>query len=390
MVEVRRARSITFCLTVLAVASTVFAEEPKTSTGETAPAPNTNGDITLELIMSDPDWIGNRPRDPYWADDGEAIYFEQKRQGEQQRDLFRVDLASDEQAVVADEDRSRVDAPGGDLSGDRRLKVYARHGDVFVKNLTTGASTQLTRTAAPETEPFFMAGDDAVAFKRGSQVFVRDLVTGLELQAADLRLEDDPHAEDEDEDEDEEFLAAQQLRLFDVVRERKRDEELEREVAKRRQKADPSRPPLPFFLGDDLEIRQQALSPTGDAMLLVVIDSKRDDGLNDQMPAWVTDSGYVTTREVRAKVGTADGSGERLLLLDLIKHEQHEIDLATCPVSRTIRWPSSNAGRAWRTTPRKTTSRMTRKATRKPKMKQMPTARPPTPAKTRLSRARAR
>ncbi len=288
--------------------------------------------ITLELIMSDPDWIGNRPEDPYWADDDRAIYFEQKRQGEEHKDLIRVELGSGVRTVIADRGRGRVDVAGGSLSHDRRFKTYSRHGDVYVKDLTSGEILQLTRTAEPEAEPFFMAPQEAsgrrVAFTRGDQVFVRDLDSGLESQPADVRLEKDPAEVDEDE---EGLLAEQQLRLFDHLREEKRERERGRELGDGEQSADPSRPPLPFYLGDDVEILQSALSPAGDAMLLVVIDKERDDGKMDQMPAWVTASGYVTSREVRAKVGTDDGRGERLLYLDLERHEQHEIDLATLP-----------------------------------------------------------
>ncbi len=139
-------------------------------------------EITLELIMSDPDWIGRPPENPYWADDGTAIYFEQKRAGEEQKDLFRLELANGEPVMVADEARGRVDAPAGVFSQDRRFKTYSRHGDVYVKDLARGELIQLTRTAEPENDPFFMAGGSArprVAFTRGDQVFVRDLETGL-------------------------------------------------------------------------------------------------------------------------------------------------------------------------------------------------------------------
>ena len=49
------------------------------------------------------------------------------------------------------------------------------------------------------------------------------------------------------------------------------------------------------------------------------------------MPAWVTETGYVTTQEVRPKVGTRTGPGEHLVLLDLETGEKHEIDLAELP-----------------------------------------------------------
>ena len=109
-------------------------------------------EITLELFMSDPDWIGNRPRDPFWADDGKAVYFEQKRVGEELRDLVRIDLETGERTVVADQDRGSVDVRGGELSQDRRLKVYSRHGDIYLKDLARGTLSQLTELEKEDWE----------------------------------------------------------------------------------------------------------------------------------------------------------------------------------------------------------------------------------------------
>ncbi|MCP3960172.1 MAG: S9 family peptidase, partial [bacterium] len=312
---------------------TASADERATTaalpTTETAGATEAAGadEITLELIMSDPDWIGNTAKDPYWADDGDAVYFHRKRVGEQIEDLIRLDLATGEERVIADEERGAVDSPGGRLSRDRRFRVYSRHGDLYLKNLETGTLTQLTRTAADETRPRFMADDRGISFHRGDQVYVRDLETGLEYQSADVRLEEDP---DDDKPKDD-FLSAQQQRLFDVLKQRKDRREAASERAESEQAADPTRPPLPFYLGEEIEIRQAALSGAGDAMILVVRDAERDPGKKDQMPAWVTDSGYVTSQEVRPKVGTGDGSGERLIYLDLEAHEHRELALSVLP-----------------------------------------------------------
>jgi dipeptidyl aminopeptidase/acylaminoacyl peptidase len=40
--------------------------------------------------MSDPDWIGNAPEQPWWSDDGDSVYYRQKRSGEDFRDVYRV------------------------------------------------------------------------------------------------------------------------------------------------------------------------------------------------------------------------------------------------------------------------------------------------------------
>src|SRR5688572_28857180 len=106
-------------------AAVVEAQEPP------APAPPPADEITLEKIMADPEWIGNAPLMPYWADDGSAVYFERERQGEETLDLFRLDLATGAARRVEDAERGRVDARGGDCSEDRTKKAFAREGDAL-------------------------------------------------------------------------------------------------------------------------------------------------------------------------------------------------------------------------------------------------------------------
>jgi dipeptidyl aminopeptidase/acylaminoacyl peptidase len=119
---------------------------------------------TLELIMADPDWIGAAPEDPYWADDGAAVYYEQKRSGEDIRDLYRLDLASGEIAQVErsapplDAGRERVYDP------ERSHVAWVDDGDVVLKRLADGAVTQVTRTVADESGPLFSADGGRLFF----------------------------------------------------------------------------------------------------------------------------------------------------------------------------------------------------------------------------------
>ncbi len=42
--------------------------------------------ITLEKIMSNPDWMGRSPESWYWGDDSETVFYQQKREGNPLRD----------------------------------------------------------------------------------------------------------------------------------------------------------------------------------------------------------------------------------------------------------------------------------------------------------------
>lgn len=310
-------RRIAF-VSILALGSTALGADE---------APDSRGEVTLELIMSDPDWIGRAPERPYWADDGKSIYYFQKREGSDERDLIQIDLDGNVLRVVADEDRGTADHPGGDFSSDYRRKVYEREGDLYLKNLRNGELRQLTRTSGAERDPVFMAGDDRIAFRRGDSIFIREIESGLEYEPADLRLQNDP----DEKKETPNYLKEQQERLFATIAEKEREEEERRKREKEEQAADPTRAPLPWYLGDKVTIRGSSLSPTGDWLIVRLAKKDAEDGKRDAMPNYVTDTGYVATRNVRTKVGTGNLETETLLLLDLNSHTKHEIDLAALP-----------------------------------------------------------
>ncbi len=299
--------------------------------------------VTLELIMQDKDWIGCPPESPYWADDGRSIYYFQKRRGEDRRDLIQVGLNGRDPRTIPDSELGAADQPRGDRSLDNRWKVYAREGDLFLKDLTAGTLRQLTRTAEAEVAPRFMIAPGApspgaggapdgspppsIWYRRAGTILIRQLDTGLEYQPADIILGKDP-AEEKDKDD---YLRLQQERLFEHVRQAKEKAKAARQRTVDERAADPARVPPPFYLGDDREVRESLLSPDGRWLALRLVKKGVDGGKSDQMPQYVTDSGYASSRSVRAKVGTGQRVGEELVLLDLTGHEKKTVDLSALP-----------------------------------------------------------
>jgi dipeptidyl aminopeptidase/acylaminoacyl peptidase len=297
---------------------------PAAMTAGTGEAPP----LTLERIMADPDWIGNPPENAFWADDSRSVYYERERDGEGRnpRDLFRVDLATNQAVKVEPADRGKLDAPGGDRSRDRKWRVYALQGDIFLKDLTTGGIRQVTRTAERESDPRFLADGRSFWFRRGPAVFVYDPASGLLSQPAEIRLEKDPAEQD-----DPSYLAAEQTRLFDVIRQKQEKEKRDREEERANQKADPTRPSLPWYFGKKVTVEDSSLSPSG-AWLAVVTAPKRDDQLKpSKMPAYVSESGEIEVKDVRAKVGAEGLVPHSITLLDLAKHRRIDLDLKSLP-----------------------------------------------------------
>lgn len=281
--------------------------------------------------MAHPDWLGRQPEGPYWSSDGDSVYFQRKREGEETRDLYRIDLEERETVRVSDRDRAGADAAGGNWDRERRRRVFLKAGDVFVRDLDRdGGLIQITRTAATETLPFFTAGGD-VAFRRAGVWFVRERGTGLLRQPFDVRTEDDPEQARAEQDLKAGYLERQQPRLLEIVRQRRQREERSLEVFRERQAGDPSRSALPHYLGREAEVAGSALSPALDRLVLRIRPKERDEGLRDRMPNYVTATGMVDVEEVRMKVGTAETAGETLLLLRAGDAEPTTLDLSVLP-----------------------------------------------------------
>lgn len=283
--------------------------------------------IDLELIMGHPDWLGRQPEEAWWAWDGQTVYYRRKREGEEVRDLWRVPVDGGEPDRVDDGSVSAAGAPGGRFNPRGSLLAFENNGDIFLRDMQSGELRQLTRSGVRETEPRFMADGRSVAWRQGDVWFVRDADTGVVSQAADVRAEKDPL----DEEPEFDYLETQQRRLFETLRKIKDQEEDSRRRERELRLADPARVPPAFFLGDNVSIQQTSLSPAGDRMLVVTRAADHEDGKSDEMPNYVTRSGYVEHEQVRTLVGRRPPAAHSVWLLDLESQERHALDLTALP-----------------------------------------------------------
>src|SRR5262245_42612556 len=113
--------------------------------------------LTLEQAMANPDWIGPPVEQAWWRWDGADIYYTLKRAGSPVRDTWRQPTAGGaaqkvEGAALADLDGN---APVYDAAHQRA--VFVRNDDLFLRDLRSGALTQITRSDDSEADPEFAA-----------------------------------------------------------------------------------------------------------------------------------------------------------------------------------------------------------------------------------------
>ncbi|MCB9846624.1 MAG: S9 family peptidase [Phycisphaeraceae bacterium] len=300
-------------------------------------------DVTLELIMRDPEWVARSPEGARWDLAGRHIYFSRTRAGSDLRDQFEVDLAGEIREVPLDE-WYRLDPFRVEASPDGSMLAWADHGDLFLRR-ERGEIVQLTRTSESESSPGFLT-DGRLVFRRGGATIVRDLLTGVEVEPFRVLAEDEPKERAARSDG---YIDDQQERLFEYFDAQRERRDAQRDRSREANDADPTRGPEPFYLGREMEIAEASLSPDG-AMVAVRLRERSGQTKQDTMPQYVTDSGYVETRSVRPKIGVADDRAERLVLLDLETRERHDIDLSTLPgigddVFAVVREENAAAGR---------------------------------------------
>ena len=286
--------------------------------------------ITLERIASDLDWLGNAPERAYWAEDGASVFYSQKRTGERGLDLVELELETGETRVVPVGERGSVDVGGGRLSRDRRLKVYAREGNIWAHDLVSGQRRQLTRTHEDESDPWPLA-QRRVAYRRGARLLVRDLSSGLEEEPFVLLLERDPAEVEREQQQQAGHVERRQRRLFDVLRVERDETRLARDREQDARRKDPTLADPAWYLGDDVEVRRLSISPDERWLLLTTASKAARPRLPERVPRYVTDNGQVATDPGRPKAEDFEEREETLWLLDRSSHERVALDLSLLP-----------------------------------------------------------
>jgi dipeptidyl aminopeptidase/acylaminoacyl peptidase len=312
-----------YSLSAAACAVWLCAGAATASAGAAAPA--AAPPLTLEQIMADPDWIGAAVRDEYWSADGRAVYYSAKRRGSPIVDLHRIELDSRKDQVVDSPAVGAADAPPVfDRAGKRA--AFARNGDIFVRDLGSGRLRQITRTAQNEAAPQFSADGKRLSFRVDNDWFVYDFDTGVTAPAAIVKTEKDPDAPPKPDD-----LRDMQLHTFSTLKRLHDESEAGKKHAAQLRKDDATRAPAPFYLGDEVNIRDTELSPDARWLLVVTTPKSAAKGFEGKLTRYVTESGYEEFETERVRVGHNPPAPQSLVLLNLVDHTAHALSIENLP-----------------------------------------------------------
>ncbi|GJI98587.1 peptidase S9 [Duganella caerulea] len=290
-----------------------------------ASAGATRTPITLDQAMSNPDWIGNPVEAAWWGWDSRQVYYKQKRAGSPLRDTFQI-AAPNAARLVDDKQLANLDAAAPVYNREHTRAILLRNGDLFERDLKTGALTQILRGTTPATDPQYAADGAHVQFRVGSDWFSWSRAERLVSPVALLRTAKDPDAApDADSRRD------LQLRLLSTLARLKEEKDATRDRRNAERSADATRAPLPVYLGEKVVIETSALSPDGRYLLVVTSAKDGDKRRIGKLAKYVTESGYEETDDQRKRVSDTGPQPHQLKLVELSTRKVSDLSFDTLP-----------------------------------------------------------
>ncbi|SHI73128.1 Dipeptidyl aminopeptidase/acylaminoacyl peptidase [Hymenobacter daecheongensis DSM 21074] len=255
------------------------------------------GPLTVEKIMRDPaQWLGTAPANIAWSEDGRQIYFNWNPEKARRDSLYVTTPAGRAPRKVSVAAQRALPAATGEYDQRYTRKVYEKNGDIFLLDLKTSRIRRVTNTAERETDPAFALRGTLISYTRAGNLYTWDPATGETTQRTDFRRGNRP-AGTQPTDPAEKFLRAQQLALFQVIRQKDQDASARAKA----QKAVARLSPKAIYLGQRT-VESIQLSPDG---RFVTYRLAQDPATEKTaiVPNFVTASGFTEDISTRTKVG---------------------------------------------------------------------------------------
>ena len=282
--------------------------------------------ITLDQAMAHPDWIGPAVESSWWSWDSQRVYYTLKRKGSPLRDTFEQGASTGNAQRVSEAAQAGIDADSPAFDRAHTRMAFVRNGDIFERDLRSGALTQITRSNDSEGSPQYSADGSSLQFSIGTDWFAWNARERIVSPVALPLAAKDPSAKPAADS-----LREMQLRLIATLKRQSDDRDTLRTQAELARRADASRAAAPIYLGEGLQIDGSALSPNGRWLLVVTSPKGADVGRIGKLPRYVTESGYEESEEERVRVGRNSPIPESLKLVDLSQGTVRDLSFDSLP-----------------------------------------------------------
>ncbi len=281
--------------------------------------------LTVEKVMRDPKWMGSSPSNAFWSNDGTTLYFQWNPDKEPTDSTWYITTtnkipvkatAAQKQALVSETNYNYNEA--------RTAYVHAKDGDVIYKETKTGKTKRITQTVDLESNPQFSFNETKIIYTRSQNLFAWDINSGETLQLTNVRTGDaalalpagfggggfqrgggnTPVAAG---NQQEQWLKNDQLKYFQVLKERKE----KKDMGDAYTKALPKTKELRNINIEDKALQGLGVSPDGRFVSYRLFKAApAANAKTTIVPNYVTETGFTTDIPARTKVGVAQSTSE--------------------------------------------------------------------------------
>ncbi|MBX2944572.1 MAG: S9 family peptidase [Cyclobacteriaceae bacterium] len=257
-------------------------------------------ELTVEKIMRDPKWIGTAPSNIRWSHDSKTIYFNWNPENAPGDSLYKITLQNRAPQKVSKAERLSLPASGPYNKAFTKM-VYENNGDIFLLDIPSNKTTQITNTTGRESNPSFSGDEKKIIYTYDQNLYAWEIGTGNFTQLTDFKRGKKPAPPVETEQQ--KWLKQDQLAYIQILKERKDN----REATRNHQKTELPKRPKEIYL-DDKMVGQARLSPDGNYVTFAL--TKNANAKNTIVPNYVTESGFTEDLNTRTKVGAPQNTQE--------------------------------------------------------------------------------
>jgi len=263
-----------------------------------------NGNLTVEKIMKDQNWVGTSPSNVSWSWDSKSIFFNWNPD-KNVMDSFYIFKLNGKQPEKLNYNEAQLlrAINGGQYNKNYSKITYSYKGDIFILNTLNGAITPITQTEDIESSPKFIANDEWVVYSKNKNLYGWQIKTGFTKQLTNFvkELDKTPRANMNAQDL---FLQKQALANSEILRSRKQ-KRMARDAFMELVKVKPFVKPIAV---GEKQIRDVQASESGEYIVYTLFTPEVSK--NTIVPSYVTENGYTTDIPGRENVGIAQGNYE--------------------------------------------------------------------------------
>jgi dipeptidyl aminopeptidase/acylaminoacyl peptidase len=263
--------------------------------------------LTVEKIMRDPKWMGVAPSNLSWSEDSKQIYFQWNPENNPGDSLYVVSLTNHAPQKVNASIRRSLPNTSRVYNKTFTKKLYDKNGDLFLHDLVSNKTTQITNTLDRESGAAFSFDESKVLFTANGNLYSWQIQSGAFAQLTDFRKgTKKPEAKS---NEQEKWLKKDQLAYFEILKERSDN----KKATEKSRRADQPTRPKEIYL-EEKSVDNIQLSPDGNFITYRL--TKSASNKNTIVPNYVTESGFTEVIPARTKVGILQNVSE-LFIYDL-------------------------------------------------------------------------